>query len=429
MKEAINGIPSVLSRLGGSFVLYAIVTAVFFWTLQPYLNSALLGPPEDNLQDLWNSWYAAVGHTKGSGFFFTDLIKFPEGTTLYYHSIAYPQVFLVWLGTKFFGTSLPTVLLLQNLVILLSFPLAGTGAFCLAYHLTRNTWGALLGGFVFAFNPSHVEHAMHHLHVASIQFIPFFVLSYLLALEKKSTAWLAIAVVFYALSALSCWYYLFYCGYFLAFHTIYHWVKNQTPPRGWTLYAPFAAIGGVLLALSPWLVPMVREAAMGGNVYTERNDTYMYVADVVAYVSFPPRHIFGTLTKPLYHHFTGNAWESHGLSRDSQYRPSGLVIYQPASIRSAIGRISCRWHRRLCDVRKRLDPTFSRARRFSHAGSPTFRCSIFSQCTNTLSGDRLRVPVFSCGREYGYSTLDPTKREKSDVKRHRRHGSPGFDRC
>jgi hypothetical protein len=56
-----------LPRLGGSFILYALVTLVCFRTLLPHLNSALLGPPEDNLQDFWNSWYAATGHTKRAG--------------------------------------------------------------------------------------------------------------------------------------------------------------------------------------------------------------------------------------------------------------------------------------------------------------------------------------------------------------------------
>jgi hypothetical protein len=298
----------ILSRMGGSFILYAMITAFFFRALLPHLGSALLGPPEDNLQDFWNSWYAAVGHTGGASFFFTDTIKFPEGTTLYYHSFAYPQVFLVWLGTKLFGTSLPTLTLLQNSVLLLSFPLAGTGVFCLARHVTGSTWSALLGGFVFAFNPSHMEHAMHHLHVASIEFIPFFVLSYWLAFERRSAAWLMAAIMFHALSALSCWYYLFYCGYFVTFHTIYHWVRTRIPPRGWALYAPFAEMGGVIVILSPWLVPMVREASAGANVYKDGINTF--VADILAYFSFPPHHILAALTEPLYRHFSGNDWES-----------------------------------------------------------------------------------------------------------------------
>src|SRR5882724_1381152 len=297
-----------LSRLGGSFVFYSLVAAVYFSSFLPHLSSAFFGPPEDNLQDFWNSWYAAVGHTSGADFFFTNTIKFPEGTTLYYHSFAYPEGFLVWLGTQVFGTGLTTLTWLHNTVLLLSFPVAGVGAFFLARHLTRDTWSALLGGYIFAFNPSHVQHAMHHLHVASIEFIPFFVLAYWQAIEKKSVAWLVSAVLFFALSALSCWYYLFYCGYFVVLHTIFTCIQNRTLPRGWDLYTPLATTGGVIVVLSPLLIPMVREAAAGSNVYASGHD--VFVADFFAYISFPPHHILSALTRPLYELFSGNPWEA-----------------------------------------------------------------------------------------------------------------------
>jgi hypothetical protein len=308
-KSAAGQLGLTLARPIGSFIFYSLVTAVCFKTFIAHLDAALLGPPEDNLQDLWNSWYAAVGHTHQASFFFTNLIKFPEGTTLYYHSFAYPQVFWVWLGTNLFGTSLPTLTLLHNLGLILSFPLAGTGAFLLARQVTGSTWSAALGGFIFAFNPSHIEHAMHHMHVALIEFIPFFVLSYWLAIEKKSFVWLTLAISFHALAALSSWYYLFYCEYFVIFHTLIIAIQNRSLPRGWTLFAPLAATAGVIIVLSPLLVPMVREAVtIGAAVYADGSDAYL--ADVVAYFSFPPHHILASLTSSLYRIFSGDPWEA-----------------------------------------------------------------------------------------------------------------------
>jgi hypothetical protein len=169
-----------------------------------------------------------TGHLQGAEFFRTNLIKFPEGTTLYYHSFAYPQVFLVWLGTKAIGTDLPHLILLQNLTILISFPLAAVGTFYVVRHVTRSAWSAVVGGYIFAFNPSHVIHTLGHAHVSSIEFIPFFVICYWLALERTGLMWLVGTIVFYALSALSCWYYLFYIGYFVIFHTLYAWFLS--PP-------------------------------------------------------------------------------------------------------------------------------------------------------------------------------------------------------
>ncbi len=72
--------------------------------------------------------------------------------------------------------------------------------------------GAVLAGFIFAFNPWHVAQAMHHAHVSGIEFLPLFVLFYLQAQEQRSTRLLAAACVMAALSALSCWYFFSTCS-------------------------------------------------------------------------------------------------------------------------------------------------------------------------------------------------------------------------
>jgi hypothetical protein len=283
---------------------FTALTALFFLQVLPHLSSMLLGPPEDNLQDFWNSWYAAQGHQ--GDFFFTRLIRAPEGVALYYHSFAYPQIFAVWALSKSFGTSLPILVLLQNLTILASFPLAGTGAFYLCRHLSGSRLGAAAGGFIFAFSPWHVAQAMHHAHVAGIEFLPFFVLCYLLALDRKSYRWLLGAMVFFSLSALSCWYYLFYCFYFIGFHLLYLRVHEHKWPRGWRLAAPALCLGGAALLLSPLIVPMML-SGLHGDAYEV--GTNIFVADLLGYTAFPPTHPLSGWSAGLYAAFAGNSWE------------------------------------------------------------------------------------------------------------------------
>jgi hypothetical protein len=287
--------------------LFTLLTAIFFLQWMANLNFALIGPPEDNMQDFWNAWYTAVASNPGE-FFFTNLIRFPEGTSLYYHSFAYPKVFAVALLSKVVDANTASLILLQNLSVLISFPLAGTGAFYLVRYLTANTAGALLGGFIFAFNPSHVEHAMHHTHVSSIEFIPFVVLTYLLAIERKSLLFLSLTIILYALNALCCWYYLFYIAYFIAFHSLYVAIRDRAVPRGWQLLAPVASLAGVIVVLSPLLVPMVLAAMGSTSVYEKGGD--IYVADVLAYTAFPQFHLLAQLASGIYRRLSGNEWEA-----------------------------------------------------------------------------------------------------------------------
>jgi hypothetical protein len=289
------------------FALYSGLTAIFFLQLLPFLHSSLIGPPEDNMQDFWNTWYTAVAD-RGGSFFYTNLIKFPEGTSLYYHSFAYPKVFAIWSITHVFATKTSTLILLQNISILVSFPLAGVGAFYLVKHFISTTGGALLGGMIYAFNPSHIAHALHHVHVSSIEFIPFFVLSYLLAARNRDVFWLALAIGFYCLNALSCWYYLFYIFYFIVFQTGYFLCFGPKVPRGWVFFLLLLTVAGTLVALSPLLVPMVAEALAGVSVYMP-GDRF-FVADLLAYGSFPPTHLFSAIGNHLNVWFTGNAWEA-----------------------------------------------------------------------------------------------------------------------
>jgi hypothetical protein len=52
----------------GLFALFAVMTAGLFWQWMPHLHSALIGPPEDDMQDFWNTWYATVAKNPDSFF-------------------------------------------------------------------------------------------------------------------------------------------------------------------------------------------------------------------------------------------------------------------------------------------------------------------------------------------------------------------------
>jgi hypothetical protein len=301
--------PASLLRLMLVLTGFTTLTALFFWPWLAHLSPALIGPPEDNMQDFWNSWHAATARG-WNDLLFTRQIRFPEGTALTYHSFAWPQVFAVAALSKIFGGDFATLVMLHNLTLLASFPLAATAMFALARHLLGNVpgrnAGAAVAGFIFAFNPWHVAQTMHHAHVSGIEFLPLFVLFYLLALERRSAGWLAAAAAMHALSALSCWYFFFYALYFMGFHLLTLRVREGRWPRGWMLAAPALCAAGATLLLAPWLVPMAAWGLKSSVYYVGNN---MFVADLAALVAFPPTHLLARYGSGIYAALTGNAWE------------------------------------------------------------------------------------------------------------------------
>lgn len=300
----IPALPRLVLVLAG----FSLLTVLLFWPWLAQLSSALIGPPEDNMQDFWNSWHAAQAQG-WKDFLFTRQIRFPEGTPLAYHSFAWPQIAAVAMLSRLLGADFATILALHNLTLLASFPLGAAAMFYLARHLLGDVpgrdIGASVAGFIFAFNPWHVAQVMHHAHVSGIEFLPLFVLFYLLAHERKSMAWLAGAAAMQALSALSCWYFFFYAFYFMVFHLLTLRLGGSKWPRGWPFLAPVLCCVLATLLISPWLVAMA-STGLASAVYYGSN---MFVADVLAMIAFPSTHLLAQFGSSIHAALTGNIWE------------------------------------------------------------------------------------------------------------------------
>lgn len=298
--------------------LFLVASAVYLLCMIPYFvgylpdsTTSLVGPPGDNFQDFWNTWYSQrVWDTGASGFFHTHIIRYPEGISLYYQTFAYSDLLLIFLIRKLFFLSedLHVLAALHNGALLASIYLSALGAFYLARRFTRHTISALLAGFVFGFSPFHVSHFLAHMHVATIQFIPFFVLCFLRAVETSRPIHVAGSIFFYFLSAISSWYFLVLIGYFLVFYYVYQTVLERKLVVRRALAMVLGNLAGVLLLLSPILIPMVSEGWRNPYVYAPGGEDF--VADALAYFVFDPFHLICGIGRTVYPHFTGNLVET-----------------------------------------------------------------------------------------------------------------------
>ncbi len=287
-------------------ILYLFCTILFFYPCLKTINNSLIGPPEDNMGHFWDMWWAHKAVTEpGASLAFTDHIFYPEGTSLLYHAYSFYNLFLSFILTRFFNP-----ITTYNLLILHTFLLSGIGAFLLIRYLTGNSYVSLIGGFVFAFNPSHFAHSLHHIEIASIQFIPFFVLFFIKAVKGDSKKDLFMACLFFFLNSICAWYYLVFAIYFIGFSYVYLMLRRKQFFLREFLLKAGIIVGVTFLILSPWLLRM----AFIGLKYPHelvREGHNIDVADTFALFVPHPYHWLGQLrmVKSINWRFTGTAWE------------------------------------------------------------------------------------------------------------------------
>ena len=177
-----NRLPGFLLRLPHwlwAALAYALLMVFMTWPIAANLATEVPGGG-DAWQHIWNLWW--VKHallTLHTNPYHTDLLYYPGGVNLYFHTLVLTAG-LTAIPLQLLGLNLITS---YNLILLSTYVLAGLGAYLLCRYLTGNAWASFVGGLVFAFAPYHSAHLFGHMNLASLQWIPFYVLLLLKALD------------------------------------------------------------------------------------------------------------------------------------------------------------------------------------------------------------------------------------------------------
>jgi len=259
---------------------YFLLTLLLTWPLARHLGDAIPGDSFDGWQNFWNLWWVKVAlleqHTSP---YFTDLLYHPTGVSLWF------QTLNIFNGIVFLPVQLAGGLFwAYNGVVLLSFTVAGFGAYLLGLDVLRRagarpgaglSMAAFLTGAVYTFSPFHFAHLLGHMQVFSLEFIPFFALYLLRALGDASrqargakvqrkewgiVRWrnALLATLFLIFAALCDWYFALYLGFFTLVALGWLLIRRRL---GWQHLLTTALIFGLtLLVTAPLLAPMVLES-------------------------------------------------------------------------------------------------------------------------------------------------------------------------
>jgi len=282
----------------GVLFFYLLLALVMTYPLVARFAHAVLGPPGDNFEYLYKLWWfkRALFDLGISPFFNADVF-YPEGYYLALHEMSLANVSL---GTPL--TILCGETVSYNTLVLLSFVLSGFGVYLLAFRLTRARLAALLGGVVYAFCSYRMGHlGAGHLNLLGTQWLPFLFLCLEQVLETKKTLSAILVGVFFALSALSSWYYAPTAAIFAAAYVSWRarpWRERLLNRRLWYSFA-LAAVVAILL-MAPSVVHTMQQWGQREMAFSLR-EVDVFSASVGDFLVPNPMHpLWGKLVAPYY---------------------------------------------------------------------------------------------------------------------------------
>jgi hypothetical protein len=230
---------------------YALISLVATWPLLTHLHGWVPGSGDwgQNMWALWWTRYALV--SLGQPPFFTHYLFYPEGVTLLFHPLDVADGLLALPLYGLLGGDVS-----YNLMVLLSFVLGGWGVYLLALYLAGQRAAAFIAGLIFVLSPYHfLRLDLGHLNLATLQWLPFYILFLLKFVQQGSRRSALLAVFCLVFTALHSWYYVLYCG--LLTLAVWFWPGQAT--RFMTrLGRTTLVLGAAVVVLMPLLIPMVR---------------------------------------------------------------------------------------------------------------------------------------------------------------------------
>ena len=210
-------------------VAYALLTVALTWPLAAQFTTAVPGGG-DAWQHIWNLWWLKKSlidlHTNP---FYTNYLYYPGGVTLLFHTLV-PLEAALTIPLQLLGFDL---LPLYNLVMFSSFVLAGYGCWLLVRDLTKNSLAAFVAGGAFAFCPYHAGHMLGHMNLASLQWLPLYMVALFKAfgapgdnaaperMDRAKIGWALLAGLWLVANGFTEWTYVAFLGLFTAIYLLW----------------------------------------------------------------------------------------------------------------------------------------------------------------------------------------------------------------
>jgi len=307
----------VIQKLGSQFsnykiqilalISYSILTIIFTYPVAFSITDQVPGGG-DAFQFLWFFWWFKVAILSLLNPFFSPMIFHPSGVSLVFSTVT-PFNSILSIPLQFaFG-----LVSAYNLIWIFTFIMSGFGTFLLIRYLTGDNRAAFISGLIFMFCPYHFAHALGHMNLISMEWIPFYVLFLIKTMREEEPIKNSVyAGIFLFLIAACDYYYLLYLVTFTALLLLFYlWNDSATLLSKTTLKRIGVMVITFGVPFSLLIYPLLRELVFSGSGYMYAGGFTTYSADLLGFfipAQFHP--VFGKFVEPIYQNFTGGIPEN-----------------------------------------------------------------------------------------------------------------------
>lgn len=281
---------------------FTVLTVIFTYPAALNLTTHFIGDGGDALQNVWNFWWFKRSIFElGTSPFYTDLLHYPYGISLLLQTYSLANVLIALPLSVFLGLQAT-----YNIVVMFSFVASGVTMFYLARHLTKHDLGSLAAGCIYAFSAYHFAHAMGHINLMSIQWLPLFVLFLLKTLKDgglKNGLLLGLSLI---LVGLSSWIYLLYACILGLILVVWHFKDLLRAKKKFLFIGAGALL--FLIVVGPIIFGMVKVILFEG-VYGH-HEPELWNADISAYFVPGRFSTFGGFFEGIWSNWNANAVEA-----------------------------------------------------------------------------------------------------------------------
>jgi hypothetical protein len=286
--------------------IYFTVFLVVTYPLIVQFSTHFFTDDKDGLVMVWNVWWTDTALTKlHQSPWHTNYLYHPYGVSLYAHTLCPFNGLLAIVLLPFL-----TLIQAYNSIVIFTFVVAGLTTFWLAFFVVRSYWPSVVAGFIFSFSNYHFAHMPGHLNLASLEWLPLFVLCWYVLMRNPSVLVAVASAVSLFLVVLCDYYYFVYC--FVIAVALFFWRALKQLDVFFFLKARYlvpllafvaAASGSSGIIMFKLLRTIESESLVGAH------DPSEFATDALSPFIYGPCLRFSHLTKPFWSNLPGNTSE------------------------------------------------------------------------------------------------------------------------